>query len=263
MTKLGRLQSRFLNSVLDTNEPVPPEIQPSHNMNAAARFKIYQDAYRLRLVEALAENYPALHTITGDDWFEEICLAYIDAHPSRHFSIRYFGHEMPGFLRHRETPLLAEMAQFEWAIRYAFDGPNAQALTMEDLSKIPAADWPELVFQLLPTCQRITLQWNVPQLWQAAIQNEAPVEPVQHETPIQWIIWRPELETHFRSLDAREADLLAQLEQQVSFSQLCDSLVQYDLAEPQRIMASYLNGWIENGLLSRELAKQTLSFTRV
>ena len=69
----------------------------SAKTSASRRLAIYYDAYRLRLLEALDSNYPILHSWMGDDEFEKLGLAYLDAHPSTHFSIRYFGHRLSEF----------------------------------------------------------------------------------------------------------------------------------------------------------------------
>ena len=52
---------------------------------------IYQHAYRARLVAALRDNHEVLALALGDDAFDAIAQAYIDAHPSRFASIRWFG----------------------------------------------------------------------------------------------------------------------------------------------------------------------------
>jgi len=52
---------------------------------------IYRHAYRARLVAALRDNHEVLALALGDEAFDAIAQAYIDAHPSRFASIRWFG----------------------------------------------------------------------------------------------------------------------------------------------------------------------------
>ena len=115
--------------------------------SAAARLAIYANGYRLRLLEALDTDFSALHTLAGDELFEQIGRAYIDAHPSEHFSIRYFGQHLSAFLAqtapYTETPVLAEMAALEWALTLAFDAADDPVLTEASLAMLPAESWPE------------------------------------------------------------------------------------------------------------------------
>src|SRR5271165_3681360 len=94
-------------------------------VSAEQRLAIYERAYRLRLLEALHTDYPGLHALAGDDEFDAIGRAFIDVQPSRFYNLRWYGGDLPGFLRSaesfREYGVLAEMADFEWALSTAFD----------------------------------------------------------------------------------------------------------------------------------------------
>jgi len=80
------------------------------------------------------------YTLLGDDRFQALDLAYIDAEPSHHFPIRWFGHRLSRFLAdaadYQDTPVLAEMAAFEWALRDAFDVADARVLGLDELRRI-------------------------------------------------------------------------------------------------------------------------------
>ncbi|MCU7801344.1 MAG: hypothetical protein KZQ70_14740, partial [gamma proteobacterium symbiont of Lucinoma myriamae] len=68
---------------------------------------------------------------------------------------------------YKEQTILAEMAQFEWLLREAFDAADKSYLNMEELQKIAPERWPELKFDFHPTVNRVDLRFNIPQLWQA------------------------------------------------------------------------------------------------
>ncbi|MCU7833468.1 MAG: hypothetical protein KZQ56_12985, partial [gamma proteobacterium symbiont of Lucinoma myriamae] len=103
--------------------------------------------------------------------FLEQSSGYLNKKPSQHFSLRYFGHQMSSFLSvtegYKEQTILAEMAQFEWLLREAFDAADKSYLNMEELQKIAPERWPELKFDFHPTVNRVDLRFNIPQLWQA------------------------------------------------------------------------------------------------
>ena len=105
MRELERQQSRFQESVLSGDFP---EELLQRRGGRCARLEIYQHAYRARLIDALVDNYPALHRALGDEAFEDLAAAYIAARPSRYRSIRWFGDGLADFVaeeRERLPPL--------------------------------------------------------------------------------------------------------------------------------------------------------------
>ncbi|PJB07711.1 MAG: DUF2063 domain-containing protein, partial [Hydrogenophilales bacterium CG_4_9_14_3_um_filter_63_34] len=63
-------------------------------VGAERRLKIYHDAYRLRLIEALSKAYPNLFRLLGDALFERMARSYIAAHPSGYRNLRWYGGEL-------------------------------------------------------------------------------------------------------------------------------------------------------------------------
>src|SRR4030065_594600 len=112
-------------------------------VSAEERLAIYANAYRLRLLEALGTDYPGLHTVLGDDEFDAMGRAYIAAHPSPYFSLRWFGDRMSESLRttapYEKYPVFTEMAAFQWAQSDAFDAAHSAVASINDLAAIPHA----------------------------------------------------------------------------------------------------------------------------
>lgn len=141
MNPLQSLQSDFQSFLLRGDEAMFARVTGTAKVSAQQRLAVYYDAYRLRLLEALDANYPVLHTWIGDEEFEQLGLAYLDAHPSRHFSIRYFGHRLPEFLTtepYCDRRYLSEMAALEWALSEAFDAADDVLVNIEDMARHPA-----------------------------------------------------------------------------------------------------------------------------
>src|SRR5690606_40146004 len=63
---------------------------------------VYADAYRLRLIEALAHNYPRLQQLLGEEEFSTVARSYLDEHPSRSVSVRWFGNRLAVHLGDRD-----------------------------------------------------------------------------------------------------------------------------------------------------------------
>jgi len=95
---LTELQRTFQSALLQKQDEPPPFIVDAPKASAAERFGVYTEAYRLRLIEALSADYPALKEWLGDEAFDALGRAYADACPSAHFSIRWFGSRLPRYL---------------------------------------------------------------------------------------------------------------------------------------------------------------------
>ena len=120
MPVLSEIQSEFQRHVLSEHPAIEAHIAGTANHAGDRRLAVYCDAYRARLSEALATDYEVLHTCVGDEDFDTMCRAYIDAHPSTYYSLRWFGQNFPAFLRSRYTENLGELADFEWSLVAAF-----------------------------------------------------------------------------------------------------------------------------------------------
>lgn len=252
---LRHLQQSFQVHVLQGDPGMTAHI--SHNVlpSAEARLAIYSNGYRLRLLEALRTDFPALHTLAGDDYFEQIGRRYIEACPSRHFSIRYFGQHLSRFLAETtpfmETLALSEMARLEWALTLAFDSADDPVLDESALTALPPEAWSTLRLHFHTSVQREDFYWNVPELW-TAIDQQRPAEPPQtYPEPRAWLIWRREYQNYFRSLDDNEAWALNYLRAGHDFGSLCEGLC--ERAGPSQVgmlAAGFLKNWTRAGLIS-------------
>lgn len=255
--KLKDTQSAFL-AQMQVNEIDKSDLsflQQDESVNLRERFGIYLEGYSLRLIEAMMDTYPALHTLLGDEDFESLCIAYIKDHPSTHFSLRYYGSELLNFIcdnkLFEEMRFIHEMVEFEWKLRHAFDAKNSDLLTPEQLKLISPEKWPQLKFSLLPSFSQITFNWNTPTLWKAIIQEAPPQAPDQLSSQQHWIIWRPALETQFISIEPRESELLALLENGVNFETLCEMAALEYGDESENIVINFLSNWLNYQVLEK------------
>ncbi|MEO5572940.1 MAG: DNA-binding domain-containing protein [Gammaproteobacteria bacterium] len=258
MNHLAHVQKDFQEYLLT---PTPaPDIQ-QHIVNTAQasaelRLGIYADAYRLRLAEVLSGDYEALHGLLGDEQFETLNLKYIDAHPSRHFSLRYFGQHMGTFLRKTEPyagqPMLAELAEFEWALIDAFDARDSEIVTLDDMARLAPEAWPEMRFVLHDGVQRLDCAWNVQQIWGALKENNIPAAPQRNQVSQAWLIWRRDLATYFRVLSVPEAWALDAVRSGGSFAALCEGLCEwFQESQVAATAAGFLHRWVSDSLISK------------
>lgn len=251
---LERLQGDFQDYLLRGGQAIAAQVRGNARVPIETRLGIYGNAYRLRLGEALGNNYPALAKLLGEADFAALAEDYVREHDSPYFSIRYYGDALPDFLTRHENyvaaPVLAELARWEWAMTGAFDAADAEPLSHAVLSRLPPAHWAQLRFTFHPSLARLTLWWNVPQLWQAV--NEDGERPAVELAPqgVEWLVWRRELSTFYRSLTGAEAQALDAARRGWPFGELCELLcdaVGEDSAAVEA--ATLLRGWVDSGLI--------------
>jgi hypothetical protein len=115
-------------------------------LGALDRLEVYRRAYHARLIECLADDYPALASALGQDEFIALCRAYIDRHPSAGPNLNSFGRHMAAFCRAepatcRERAFAADLASLEWAIVEVIHAPSAAPLTPAGLASIELEQW--------------------------------------------------------------------------------------------------------------------------
>ena len=254
MSTLARMQREFQDYLLRGDTAVEARVVGTARVPAATRLGIYAGAYRSRLAEALESNYPVLAKLLGEADFAALAADYIAAHDSPFFSIRYYGDALAKFLATHEdytaAPVLAELAQWEWAMTAVFDAADVAPLGADDLARIPPPHWAQLRFRWHPSVQRLALWWNVPQLWQALSDDRERPTMTLAAAPVQWLLWREKLTTYFRALPKTEAGALDAACSGWPFGELCALLCE-ELGESEAPAqaAALLRGWIGSGLI--------------
>jgi hypothetical protein len=203
----------------------------------------------LRLIEALATDYPTIKALIGDIAFVKWCDAYIKAHPSQHFSLRYFGQHFSTFLQKNNEIMLAELAHFEWLLTCAYDAPDADHLTREALAALPLDNWPTMQLELHPSVYIVKFKTNAPTLWQQFNQDAVMEKLISNNSSTAWVLWRQELKVYFRSLSETECSLLTLLHTTTTWAQLCEAAPTLDAETASQQIVAFLNIWIKDGLL--------------
>lgn len=255
MKSLLSLQRRFQAYVLTPAPDTARELAGAARGDVGRRLPIYAHAYRLRLVAALREDYSKLCPLLGDERFDELARAYIARFPSPHRNIRWVGQQLPAFLREHAAcgsePVLAEMADFERALRDAFDAPDTAILAMDAVAAIPPQAWPAMRPILHPSVRRLDMAWNTVAIWQALDRGHAPPHPQRLERPIAWVIWRKGLNPSFRSLGADEAHALDAIRDGADMQSLCERATDWCVPEPiPLLVARLLKTWLAEGMIA-------------
>jgi hypothetical protein len=255
MSRLTHIQNDFQSFLLRGDAAVEAHVVGTERVPIATRLGIYGEGYRARLIEALQANFPILTKLLGEGDFATLATAYVRAHESPFFSVRYYGNALAEFLAteadYAGAPVLAELARWEWAMTEVFDAADAAPIGPGDLARVTPDEWADLRFDWHPSVRRLELAWNAPQIWKAVGDDAEPPEVTLETNPVRWLLWRQELRSYFRSLAAEEALVLDAARQGESFGGVCSLLsgIFGDAAAPAHA-ASFLRAWVGSGLLT-------------
>ena len=131
MTNLKQLQQQLQAYLLDLRPEIKHLITKSDTLDIDRRLNIYQAAYRIRLLDVLATNYPIIYAYLGEEGFRQLALAYINTHSSSYKSIRWYGDSFVNFIKQSHCQIyqfdhfdaatncmIAELAHFEWQLTF-------------------------------------------------------------------------------------------------------------------------------------------------
>jgi len=187
---------------------------PSRSLGAAERIAIYQQGYMLRLQECMQADFIAVRRVAGEARFAELVRAYLEAHPSRHWSLNPLGHAFARFLA-REAPrgprigLLAELARLEWAMQEVFEAPLSPTLAPGALQRIAPADWARRRLVPIEALRLLAFEHRCNAI-ASAVRREEPLPPLGRKRTCvvvyrkDWTVWRMDL-------DALQFELLSAL----------------------------------------------------
>ncbi|HEU4431681.1 MAG TPA: DNA-binding domain-containing protein [Myxococcota bacterium] len=257
--RLASAQRDFAAWVMAREAPAfTPGLSGDARADARERLGIYRHAFLARLVEVLADDYPALKRALGDAGFDALSAAYVHALPSRSPSLRDLGARLPSFIAEHaagrewaaSAPWAADLARLELAVTDAFDAEDARPLVRTDLAAIAPAQWGDLSLSLMPGAQLLALAWPVRVLRSAHDAEQPLALEVLTRRSERVLVWRRDERVLHREVEAGEAELLARLAAGARFGELCALAAEArGDAAGAAFAAELLGRWVEDELL--------------
>jgi hypothetical protein len=225
--------------------------------SAVERLDVYANMYFFRILDVLRADYPKVAAAVGDAAFHDLATGYLQAHPSRHPSLRFVGAALPGFLTGHALaarwPWLAELAALEWARVDVFDRADADVLAREDLAAVAPEAFGALALAPVPAAALVPAAWLVEDTWRAIEAGGAAAAPAAAPDGHALLVWRRGVTVHHRAVDALERRALELLLARTTFGQLCAVLAEAlgSEADAARAGAELLGRWLADALLAR------------
>lgn len=202
-------------------------IARSQALTSVERLQIYSNAYSARLLECLREEFPSLVHALGEETFDAFAFGYLQAHPSRSYTLADLGRDFPRYLaetRPRDDEstgangapdwpdFLIDLATLERTYSEVFDGPGVEGqrlLQTADLMSIPAEMWPEARLVPVACLRLLTLSYPAHEYASAVRHGEKAVPP--NPAPTYLVVTRREYVVRRAAVSRAEYELLAAL----------------------------------------------------
>ena len=214
-------------------------------------FEVYQHAYRAQLIQVLRETFERVWSWIGDDTFDAVAHAYIDQAPPTSWTLGEYGAGFAEIVANifPEDREVVELAQLDWAMRRAFDGPDAPPL---DALALAALDWEAVRIRFVPTLVLLRFETNAAAIWSALAEST-------HVPAAEWLgapktvrVWRAEEQPRFLTMDLDEAGAVLAVYDRTTFAGLCDFLAkEHGVAIAIDLASTLLGSWLADGLIAQ------------
>jgi hypothetical protein len=212
---------------------------------SSAGLSVYQNNYRVQLIDCLEASYPNVRTWLGEEAFLAAAVAHIDRHPPHAWTLDAYGDNFDDTLTslYPDNPDVHELARIEFALARAFVAPDGDVLTPNALAQV---DWDTARLHLAPSLKILPATTNAADIWSALQRNDALPDSEMLAEPAGVIVWRKQFTVYLDAVDSLEYAALLQLQIDGSFAGLCGMLVERlgeeeGIAKAGALLVSWIN----------------------
>lgn len=166
-------QTAFAQALFDPQQACPGGLKTWNGSDPETRFAVYRNNVVVSLIDALADTFPAVQELVGEEFFRAMAGVFVRAHPPRSRLMAYYGESFADFVASfapaASVPYLADVARLEMAWVQAYHAADVPPLEPEAL-RSALADPQQLMtlrLSLHPSAQVIESGFAIFSLWAA------------------------------------------------------------------------------------------------
>jgi hypothetical protein len=200
MPALADSQAAFAAALLDPARPAPFDVarpgSPRAPSDQTKRFDVYRNNVYATAVDALAENFPAVQRLVGEEFLRAVARAYLDVHPPRSPILVRLGDRFANFLDTfppaAAVPYLGDVARLEQARIDAYHAADADPMPISALAEFPAEAVGRVVLTPHPAMTLVRSRHPIGSIWGASTDTLDPAQVTMTEAE-DVLITRPAL----------------------------------------------------------------------
>jgi hypothetical protein len=188
-------------------------VLPSKTLSALDRLDIYRDMYLLRMEEALSSDYPALKHFLGDGEFMRLVARYVDAYPSRSYTLNRLGDRFPEFVATLDDlprkEFSRDLTRLEFELTRVFDAAETPSLTEQAVRAVPQEAWETACLKPIEAFRLLEFDYPVSR-YLGAVDEENPFPRMGRKK--SWVVcYRSKYDVHRLDLARPAYELLTSL----------------------------------------------------
>lgn len=149
---LRNVQVLMKETMMDASRDVPTGMFAEGGIAIPARLKVYRNNIIGSLTNIMAETFPLVRKLVGEDFFKQMAQRFITAHPPQRGYLSHYGVRFDDFVRRyepaRTLPYLSDVAAYEIALNDAYYAEDDEALTAHDLIRVAPNTLPDVTLKL-------------------------------------------------------------------------------------------------------------------
>lgn len=229
--------------------PAAGDVRRNPKMSPEAQLAVYINGYRLRLIEAVRADYPALLALLGEVAFDRMAMAYIERHPPAHFNLDRYPHGFAAFAAGTMPgDFAADLARLEGAIAEVFMQEDSEVLDPSGMRQLSPEAFGEMKLALRAASRLLALSWPAERYLAAWRAREAPPVPQPQAEYVFLVRHRNEVRRHL--LGEAEYRVLAALAEGMAVGQALGAAASHDAALLPEIAGNlqrWFARWTESG----------------
>lgn len=204
MTAWPELQGAIAGALLDPQRPMPSGVVDPDGVACARRFGVYRNNVTVGLAGALAESFPAVQRLVGEDFFRAMAIAYASAEPPRSPIMAAYGAGFPDFIARFEPAksltYLADVGRIEQAWVEAYHAADPEPFDPAAFAGVAPDALPHLRLRMHPSMRIVRSAYAALSIWRLNTEAESdePLDDV--DAPEDTLILRPQAEVEVRAI---------------------------------------------------------------
>ena len=202
-----------------------PRLNPQGGEPGEARLAVYAEGYQVRLREALAEAYEAIHHILGGDAFGALAREYARRYPSHDYNLSFAGRHLPDYLPQsswaERLPFLPDLARLEWAVCQAFHAFEQPPIDPAQYASWSLEDWQRACVSLQPSVGVVVSNWPILDLWAARTAPREAIDIQLESRPQSVVVFRQDVRVRAECVTPLQAALIDGLRQGRTLGDVC------------------------------------------
>lgn len=183
MNPLHDLQTRIAQALLDPELPVPVGIRGPGSTSVRRRFAVHRNNFASGLIDVLADRFPVVRRLVGEQFFRVMALGYIWESPPGSPILLDYGKSFPEFVRRflpaRDLDYLPDVARLEVAASEAHHSEDAPCLGPERLSRMSPSELSSARANLHPSTRLVQSAHPIVTIWKMNLSDgdPQPIDP--------------------------------------------------------------------------------------